>query len=243
MKLSDRLINAYMIGSPVEISSLLIEADERTKLAQKNTRITPVKVNTLLNDENASTIKTYDFLNKIFGENWWEWEFETIEKLLWINYGTVLDDRIRDKIWAIKHLCFSNRPFMDWNEFNNIALSFGGVITDFEDLKKPTPGMIINCIKAMQHIRPEEVFSFEVKKYICIILFSEGIYTPPPSIANLIKDEFTEVVSEDSVKNWSSIIRRMSEIIENKDDINETTTDIQAKRLINAEEAAVAYGN
>ena len=171
-------------------------------------------------------------------------EFETIEKMLWVKYGIKLDEINRDKIWGIKHLCNSNRPFLDWHEFNNITLSFGGVIADFEDLRKPTPGMIITSVKSMKYIRPEETFSFEVKKYICLLLISEGIYTPPPSITNLIKEEFTETISVDSIKNWPSVLKRMSEIIINpKKDINENAVDIQAKRLIKAEEAAITYGS
>lgn len=243
-KLSERLADAYMVGNREQIDSLLKEAQEKTAQVQKNTRITPVLVNNLFNDENASAIKIYNFLNGAFGEDWWEWEFETIEKMLWTKYGVALDEINRDKLWAIKHLCNSNRPFLDWHEFNNIALSFGGAIADFEDLKKPTPGMIINAVKAMQYIRPEEEFSFEVKKYICIILSVEGIYTPPPSLTDLIKNEFTELVSKESIRNWPDVLKRMSSIInESNLELNENAVDIQAKRLINAEEAAITYGS
>jgi hypothetical protein len=159
-KLSDKISDAYMIGDKNEIDSLLKEAQERTINAQKNTRITPININNLLNDENSSAIEVYDFMNKSLGEDWWEWEFETIEKMLWVKFGVALEEVNRDKLWAIKHLCNSNRPFLDWHEFNNISLSFSGSIADFEYLKRPTPGMIINAIKAMQYIRSEELFSF-----------------------------------------------------------------------------------
>lgn len=241
-KLSERISDAYMSGNQEAIEAILQEANEKTAQVQKNTRITPAKVNSVLNDENSSAYSVYEFLNASLGEDWWEWEFETIERMLWIKYGVALEDINRDKIWAIKHLCNSNRPFLDWHEFNNTALSFGGVIADFEFLKRPTPGMVINTVETMKKIRPEEPFSFEVKKYICLLLKEEGIYIPPPSIIDDIKEEFTETVTNDMIKQWPSILKRMSKLINDDSDIQETVVDIQAKRLIKAESAAQAYG-
>jgi hypothetical protein len=242
-KLSERLSDAYMVNDRAEIDKLIEETQEKTAKVQKNTRITPVLVNGIMNDENSSAVRIYDFLNGSFGDSWWEWEFETIEKLLWGRYGVALEEINRDKLWAIKHLCNSQRPFLDWSEFNQTALSFGGVMANFEDLKRPTPGMLINAVKSMQYIRPEEKFSFEVKKYICILLKAEGIYTPPPSIIDIIKEEFMEEVSKPSINNWPPVLKRMASYIENKDEIGETAVDIQAKRLIKAENAAIAYGS
>lgn len=240
-KLSERLKDAYMVGNKELIDELLKEAQART--GAKKTRITPIKINTVLNDEYASPVKVYNFLNQVFGEDWWEWEFPTIEKMLWVRFGVVLEDINRDKIWAIKHLCDSQRPFLDWHEFNAIALSFGSAINDFLYLKRPTPGMVINAVKSMKHIRPDEPFSVEVKAYICFLLIDDGIYVPPPSIADLIKNEYKLHISAESAQMWADTIKRFRAIIGGKNDNEEETPEnIQAKRLVRAEMAAQKYG-
>jgi hypothetical protein len=240
-KLSERLRDAYMIGDKELIDSVLNEVKEKRETLQKKTNVTPITINTVLNN-NGSAIKVYEFLNEIFGEDWWELEFETIERILWIRYGTALDDNMRDKIWGIKHLCFSNRAFLDFFEFNQLCLSLSGVIASFEVLIAPTVGMIINTVNAMKIIRPEEVFSREVKKYISIILINNGIYVPPISLKEIIEDEFEVLLNTFNKEDWTNIYNKYKEILESKKfELGEDMIDIQTRRLLNAEMAALEY--
>ena len=243
--ISQRLSDAYMIGDRELIESLKKEAQEYASHIQKQPdRHKPITVNNILNDENTSPLKVYEFLNKIFGEDWWELEFETIERLLWINYGTVLKDIMRDKIWGIKYLCNSQRPFLDWWLFNQLAVSLSGYIADFEFIRSPSPGMIITTVNTMRQIRPEEEFSREVKKYISILLIAEGIYIPPPGLMNIIKDEFEVMISKESRDRWPDIIKKYKQILDDKKyEIKENIEDIQARRIFKADEASVKYGN
>ena len=241
-KLSERLQDAYMTGNRDLIESLKKEAQDKAESLQKKPTVNPITVNTVLNDDGSSAIKVYEFLESAFGEDWWELEFETIERLLWIKYGTALDDINRDKIWAVKYLCNSQRPFLDWFMFNQVAVAFAGAIADFEVLRTPTPGMIINAIAVMKYIRPEEPFSREIKKYISILLIQEGIYIPPPSLLELIGEEFEVLVKSSNKEEWQAVYNKYKEIIESKKyNLEEIPLDIQAKRLLVAEEAANTY--
>jgi len=243
-KLSEQLQDAYMVGDQEKIAELKVKIQEYTESIQKVAeRHTPAIINTILNDDNASAIKIYDFLNDKFGDDWYDLEFETIDRLLWVDYGTVLDDINRDKIWAIKYLCESHRPFLDWWLFNQIAVAMSGFISDFEFIRSPTPGMIVNAVNVMSYIRPDEKFSREVKKYISILLIADGIYAPPPNLIGIIKDEFEVMVSPDIKNKWPDIMRKYKEILVNKDyQDKEQIEDIQAKRIFKAEEAAIEYG-
>jgi len=243
-QLSQRLMNAYMGGTPEDIESVRREISDFQKSHLTAKKRDVIQLNTVLNNEKASVIKVYDFLNKALGTDWWEWEWETIEKMLFIKYGVALEDVNRDKIQAIRHLCQSDRAFHDWFEFNQIALSFAGAIADFEMLRKPSPGMVINTFKAMIHIRPdrEGFFGDDVLKYASIALIDDGLYIPPPSILLLIKKRMSKLVSEETKKNWLKILKRYNEIVTEKDTvIKEEMVDIQAKRLVNAEAAALTY--
>jgi len=241
-KLSEQLKDAYLLDKPEEVKRIQKEI-ELKKIARQEP-ITPTKINTLLNDESASAIKIYDFLNRSFSEDWWEWEIETLERLLWIKYGTALEDINRDKIFAIRHLCRSDGAFSDWYEFNQLALSFSGSIADFEFLRSPSPGMVVNTVKTMNYIRPdrESDFSIDVVKYMCIVLLNEGVYTPPPSLIYIIKNKMKEMVSSQTSENWLSILKRYNQFVNKKNiDIKEDVIDIQAKRVLKAEGSALVY--
>jgi len=223
-----------------ELKGEIASRNDIKKEAQTNT----IKINTVLNDEKASSIKIYDFLNKALGENWWEWEMETIERMLWLKYSTALEDINRDKVFAIRHVCRSDGAFSDWFEFNQVALSFSGCIADFEYLRSPSPGMVINAVKTLNHIRPdrEGVFSNDAIKFMCICLINEGVYSPPPSLVFLLKDAMKDMVGQSTSGNWLKVMKRYNKF-KNKTytDVNEDLIDIQAKRLFKAEKAASSY--
>jgi len=244
-KISEQLSDAYMMGDQEKIAELKQKSQDYADSIQKQAeKFNPVKVNNILNDDNAPSSKIYHFLNGKFGEDWYDLEFETIERLLWVDFGTVLEDTTRDKIWAIKYLCGSQRPFLDWWMFNQIAVALSGFIADFEFIRSPSPGMVINAVNTMVSIRPEEPFSREVKKYISILLISEGIYIPPPNLMSIIKDEFEDMVSPEMKSKWSSILNRYKEMLTSKKyQVKEDIEDIQAKRLLKTEEAATQYGS
>lgn len=241
-KLSEQLRDAYLLDKPEEVRRIQKEI-ELKKIARQDP-ITPTKINTLLNDESASAIKIYDFLNRSFGDDWWEWEIDTLEQLLWIKYGTALEDTNRDKVLAIRHVCLSDGAFSDWYEFNQTALSFSGSIADFEYLRNPSPGMIINAVKTLNHIRPdrESFFSSDVIKYICIALINEGVYTPPPSLIRIIKDTMKKMVSNS--ENWLSVFKRYNQFTNKRySGLKEDVVDIQAKRMLRAENSALIYSS
>ena len=94
----------------------------------------------------------------------------------------------------------------------------------------------------MKYIRPEEPFSREIKKYISILLIQEGIYIPPPSLLELIGEEFEVLVKSSNKEEWQAVYNKYKEIIESKKyNLEEIPLDIQAKRLLVAEEAANTY--
>lgn len=242
-KPSQMVYEAILSGNTVEAAKLIDEVGNKSKAAARP-KENIINFNTILNDDDASAVKVYDFMNKEF-KDWWEWETETIDHMLWIKFGVALEDVNRDKLLAIRHLCRSDQAFFDWFEFNQLALSFAGCIADFEMLRKPSPGMIINTVRAMNHIRPERNSNFgnDVVKFICIILIDSGLYCPPKSIAGIVKKAFSELVSEETLSLWPAIYKKYEEIVSKKNiEITETVTDIQARRMMSAEASALSYG-
>lgn len=244
-KLAAQLMDAHMMGDMEQVKKIQAEINQRQEDSRPKKKTVTIQINTVLNDDNSSAITVYDFLNKSLGENWWESEIETIERLLWVKYGIALEDINRDKVLAIRHLCRSDRAFFDWFEFNQLALSFCGSMADFERLRSPSPGMSISTVKTLNHIRPDrkEKFGKDVIKYICIILNNDGIYTPPPSINGLVYKEMDKMTSKPMKEKWTRCLRRYNAMAKKRvTNIEETIEDIQAKRLIKAEASAIEYG-
>jgi len=235
-----------MIGDKEQIDKIKQEIDSRFESSRPKKQTNVIKVNTVLNDDESPASTIYDFLNKSFGPDWWEWEMETIERMLWIKYGVVLEDINRDKVWAIRHVCRSDGAFSDWFEFNQAALSFSGCIADFESLRNPSPGMVISTVKTLNYIRPDRssFFSKDVLKYISIILKNDGLYTPPPSLFELIRSPMEEIVSTEVKNKWIDIYKSYKAILkEYPAEFNESMVNIQARRILRAENSASKYGS
>jgi len=244
-KLSSAIYEATIKGDTTEIERLKNEIDDRATALVSKPKDQVVDFNTVLNNDKASAKKIYDFLNKAFGADWWEWETETLEHMLWIHYAVALEGINRDKVFAIRHLCNSDRSFFDWHEFNQLSLSFAGAMADFDMLRTPSIGMVVNMVKAMNYIRPdrESRFGGDVIRYICVLMKNEGLYVPPPSIASIISEYFSTIISDEMKALWPAILNRFNELITGKDiKILEDPIDIQARRLVSAEASALTYG-
>lgn len=242
---SQQMLDAYMANDKAAGDAIKLEIEKgyRSQFKVKKSSPDVLKSNTVLNNDRSSAISIYNFFNKTFSEDWWEWEIETLDQMLWTNYGVVLDGVNRDKAHAIRHLCRNDAAFFDWYEFNQLALSFGSAIADFEILRMPSPGMIINAIKTLIHIRPdrESFFGTDVLKYISLSLITYGIYSPPPSISKIIGKEMNKLVSESTRDERVAILNQYKRILKGNTSIEETVSNIQAKRLVVAEAAAKTY--
>ncbi|HUV85267.1 MAG TPA: hypothetical protein VMV86_06110 [Methanosarcinales archaeon] len=242
-RLNQQYYDAILSGDSNLAGELKSQLDEQTKLAQKATKSFTININTVLNNDDSPAIVLYTFLNERYGDDWWDWEIETLERMLWIDFGAVMSDNNADKVQAVKLLINNQRPFLDWFYFNQVSVALSGSIADFNTIKSPSSGMAISAVKTMMEIRPEEPFSRDVKKYISLLLINDGIYIPPPSISSIIKDEFEQLVSSESKGMWKDILNRCKDIIENKDyGKDDETVSIQARRVVLCEEAANTYG-
>ena len=241
-KLSMDLMDAYMVGDKKLIADLKAKADVKLEHARIDTKVTPMLVSNSLSNQDAKSMDIYNLMNKSFGSDWWEWEIETIDKMLWVRFGMVLEDANRDKVLAIRHLSNSNLAFSDWYEFNQIAVAFGGGALAFDVIVSPTPGVIMSSVELMKAVRPGEEVNSEVKKYISILLIAEGIYVDPPTLSWLIKDEMASMVSNQSKEMRNRVYVRYRDMLTNRSYRPvEEAEDIQARRLMRIEKASITY--
>lgn len=207
-----------------------------------NTVSSPV----IFSDQTTPALSIYNFLVKNMGEDWWENEFKTIEQYLKNSFGIELTGPNREKVHALQRLCKSNLSFIDWYEFNILAISLNGGMVDFDSLTQPTPGMVINTVKIMNKIRPNEKFGEETKKYITLVLIDNGIYTPPPSLVDLVAEYMAIMVTDEVRRDWTNSVKDSFKIMQDplkntpKED---SSRSIQANRVAKSELAASVYNS
>jgi hypothetical protein len=240
--LQDRYYESVLSGDTGLAEALRGEINCLVKSAQRKTGITPDKINTVLNDDNMPAIYIYRFLNEKYKDAWWDWDIMTIEHCLWMDFGVVLSDVNADKVQAIKLLINNQRPFLDWYYFNQVACSFAGSIADFTCIKSPSPGMAIAAMKTMMEIRPDEQFSRDVKKYVCLICIHDGIYTVPPSLRAVLSEEFEQLIQTDTKAMWSDTMKKAAEMMGKDYGYEDDPASVQARRILIAEHASNVFG-
>lgn len=237
--LSQQLHTAKVAGFQDVVDSLegRIDAIKQVEL-NKLPKPSPVAANAILNDEEASPIDVFEFLNQSLGKEWPEWEMETIEHMLFTDYAFALEDTNRDKLYALKVLATCDEPFEEWYVFNQCATSITGHGADFYVFKKTSPAMCLVALTTMKHIHPDKEVNLEVGRFICLVFNDSGIYTPPPSHFDTLKDDMERLVSEDVRKIWQEAILLYSSYLKEEiKEFPETAAGIQALRLMNAESA------
>jgi hypothetical protein len=86
-------------------------------------------------------------------------------------------------------------------------------------------------------------FSNDVIKYMCIILINEGVYVPPPSIIKIIGPTMKKMISKGTADQWVPVLRQYKKFVNMQPkDVGESLVDVQAKRVLKAESASLAYG-
>jgi len=199
----------------------------------------------IFSNQSIPSLNIYNFLKNRINDDWWENEFETIETYLKNIFGIILIGPNREKVHALQRLCNSNLGFIDWYEFNILSISLNGGIVDFDSLVQPTPGMIISAVKIMNKVRPDQndKFGDEVKKYITLVFLDNGIYTPPPSLVNLISKYMATLVTKERIDEWINIVKNSFKLMQNTSSIsdNDDIETIQANRVAKAELSASVY--
>jgi hypothetical protein len=237
-QLSKELYIAKIAGTTEIVDDIQAQIDSLVAQSVPTERPNPVAANAILNDDDASPIAVFEFLNQSLGKEWPTWEFETIEKMLWVDYSFAFEEENRDKVQALKVIAQSDAPFDEWYAFNQVATSLTGHTADFFVLKHPSPGMCLVALTTMKHIRPEEEVGFDVGKFICVVLNDAGIYTPPPSHFETLRDDMERMVTKEIRDSWPEVMQIYADYLSDKiSEFPETIAGIQAMRLMNTESA------
>ena len=179
-------------------------------------------------------LQLYNHLNDEYGEEWLDFEPETIRDV--VREGDK-DELKFNTIMALQTAIKTQSDtdgfyFNDWRVFEKIVLCCVGVVPDFLEIEHVEPQEIHYAYELFQKIKPEVDFSIEVAKYIAASYNEENIVYCP------FYTKVDKYLEEDSFKEE---VRSLWEKLKDKDidkisQLEETAEGVQIRRLVYIEE-------
>lgn len=114
---------------------------------------------------------------------WTEWEPEVLFKRIEGIFGT-LNEVTRQKILAIQVARTTNRPWHDWDVFENTCLAFCGQIPLWGELEPLDLHEMAFGMGCLDDIRSEE-YGDDVQGYMAATLAYNTLYAVPPSMPDV----------------------------------------------------------
>lgn len=215
---------------PIRLARSISKGIDNPKKALGKLLVNAV-INTATSEElnkqsELTALNLYRFLNEHYERRWWDWEPETIWKMLQndhFNEGT--PSELKDAVMALQVSVNTFAPFEHWNIFEKIghALNFNHV--DFGVLQPLEVNEAALAIGVLAKIRPDTQYDSEVLAYIATCAKMAGmVYLP--------QDMFPGVQSHlDSLNFDASLRDKVKNIWEKKDLPSNDAEKIQIERL------------
>lgn len=202
-----------------------------TSIAEKKPRRFVKNVGRALNEflsektagaQYSKVVHVFGLLNKTLGDQWHDWEPETI----WAELEIEDDDTVVKNIaMALQLLTQSNAPMESWHVFENVGNAFAGNDVNFSIVQPLELTEVAAAIKVIRMIRPQAEIEDEVCGYIAACAKTSGVvYLPEeffPSCAQRFLDSMgNDLELRDEVKRtWPKVLGE------------ETPLGIQTQRL------------
>lgn len=187
----------------------------------------------LFSSRRAHPLRILETLTLKYGEDWVDWEPETLWWAIRKDFGP-LGEIAQNKIGALKVATKTDTPWLDWDTFEDVTLSWNDIIPIFGTVQLTTPAQAAFGVQVLRGIRPEEEFGDEVSIYMAAILEDHGyVYAPeewfPGAQALLDRREHTRELRVD-VENAFSKLRDIDPAMVKWDPTN--PLDVHVLKLI-----------
>jgi len=140
-----------------------------------------------------SVLTTYNYLNNIYDQKWWDWEPETLWNVLEVDNGIDATDEIKNLVMALQTVLKSNAAHEHWHIFENVCQAFNGNSVDFSTVQPAELNEIALTIKILNHLRPKQAFDEEVFIYIAASARNSGVVFLP---SDLFPEECQKFLNE-----------------------------------------------
>lgn len=133
------------------------------------------------NDDSVSPIILYFKLNNRWGEEWLDWEPETIIGTA-EQEGEEISTLNMSKLFAIRAILKTDKFFSDHRTFEKVCLSFAGRHVDWGITQKPRVHEMCAAIALVDKFLKTSEFNDEVAAYAAAIAVDSGFIFLPPQL-------------------------------------------------------------
>jgi len=163
----------------------------------------------------ANPIRLMVTMDEAFGEEWYDWEYETILETTH-EEGVDIARQNQDKLMALKILHNTNRFWEEALVFEKVVIAFSGRIADWSVYQEPAPHDIAATRALVEHYIDERDFSDQVKAYTAGVALHAGFIMLPPRLRfarQPFSDQLLEKMGEEALKRQSEL----TEALQNND--------------------------
>jgi hypothetical protein len=181
--------------------------------------------------DDVHPLKLVAELSDSLGDDWSDWEPETIRETIIKEAGVEPSDDVMSKIMAIKIvLARPDRFFDDWHAFEKISVALNDRSPMMGTLEEVPVEWLSNSVAIVEKVAAEGDFGPEVRKYVAARLFDQGYVVPPPKLAFASGQLSKKVNNEDMQK---KVILAYSNALSSEDvPQGEDPVSIQVTRLL-----------
>jgi hypothetical protein len=140
-----------------------------------------------------SPIKIYQELNTRFGQEWWDWEPETI----WQMVDSLATEELKNIVMALQCIVNTEFPFEHWHVFEKVGQALNLQPVAFGILQPLEPHHASLTIYLLKTIRPKAEFEPEVLGYVAAVLHDAGITWAPPMLFGSRTEEHLRKIAPD----------------------------------------------
>jgi len=176
-----------------------------------------------------SPIGIYEMLNRQYGDDWHDWEPETIWQTLYQEQAVTPTEEVKNLIQAIQLVCRTNFAFEDFHVFEKVGHAFNLNHVMFDSMQPLEPDEIALEIIILKAIRPQVDFEDEVNGYIAACAKLAGMVYLPEKLFGSEPQIFLDDLGND--------LELKAEVIAHLDNIKSATVaedsplDIQLSRI------------
>lgn len=124
----------------------------------------------------AHVLLIHNFLLRSYGAEWLEWLPETLWATLAHDFEFEPSRLWKDKAQALRITLATNRPWVEFEAFENTGTAFNGEVPNMTLLEPLSPGEAIVTRRILDTLRNDK-YALEVLSYVAACFFHDGLVT------------------------------------------------------------------
>lgn len=174
----------------------------------------------------VDALSVYAQMNGKYGQDWWDWEPETVWETLNRDFGLELEEDGVNIIGALQTILNTNQAHEHWHVFEKVGHAFNGNHVDFSILQPLELDEIAVTLSVLNEVRPKQGYLSDIPAYIAASAKNSGVVYLPESFFGKEAQRYLDHMSNDL-----SLKKRVRALWEEGGKPETDAEDIQLRRL------------